>query len=90
MTPLGMAFLDNAGNWLSECPEGRVQCLQVARKRANQITVHYTVDVMSLVAGRRLGKDARIGIAHTNIRCTSRYDRESVFESCALKTIELI
>lgn len=48
MTPLGMAFLDNAGNWLSECPEGRVQCLQVARKRANQITVHYTVDVMSL------------------------------------------
>jgi hypothetical protein len=87
MAPIGIAFFDEPKR---HCHRNRVLCLQLATRTVNQMSKKQIVDFMLLVDNSANNTYERIGIAHTNIRQTSRYHSGSIFEKQERHTVKLI
>jgi len=88
LTLIGLAFFDELGKRAPEDQE--VLCVQLAVGEARQMGKRQVLDFMLLVVDRGNDNYARIGIAHTNIRQTSRYDAGSIFDNCEPVRINLV
>lgn len=90
LAPVGLAFFDEPEKHRKAMSGGQIRCLQVATKQVTQMSARQVADFMLLVVDRGADTYSRVGVAHTNIRQTSRYDTGSIFEGCEVRTVKLV
>ncbi|EPE33651.1 Ankyrin repeat-containing protein [Glarea lozoyensis ATCC 20868] len=89
LAPVGIALFDEP-ELQGKCDSPkRVLCVLISTSTAYQLSERHVVDFMLILEDCGDNSFVRIGVSHTNIRQTSRYDTGSIFKNCKLKTITL-
>jgi hypothetical protein len=89
MAPVGIALFDEPELQGKVDFPKQILCALISTTTAYQLSKRHMVDFMLIVEDCGDNTYVRIGISHTNIRQTSRYDTESISRNCKSKTITL-